>query len=239
MKNITLLTISWNQKEVLELMLKSYLDHHYNGDPLKICLWDNGSTDGTVEWLIDNNIPFLKSVTNIGHESAINVCYPSISTKYCLLVDTDILFNGRVYDFIDWFDQTIVACGDFIDGDILNSPIKARIGAWFILFDIEKCRDHGITYFRNKEEDWSYDVGSQFYENIKMAGLDIHPIHRIPGDMDRDQIGMRYGAFDHLLRMSWDWNKHGDRIGEIQMRQQFVKNKLKEYENIDLKNKFY
>ena len=235
--NVTILTVSWNQKEVLELMLKSYVRHHYVGYPLNIILWDNASTDGTVEWLIENNIPFMRSATNIGHEQAINVCYPAVATPYCLLVDTDIIFNEKIWLFSDHLDDDIVAAGDFIDGDNLGSPIKPRLGAWFILFNIAKCREKGITYFRNKE-DWSYDCASQFYENIKLAGLDIYDIKRLPGDIDRDIIGMRYGAFDHLLRMSWDLNKHGDREGEIRMRQEFVKNKLKEYADIDIKNKF-
>lgn len=235
--DITLLTVSWNQKEVLELMLKSYVRYHHFNNPLKLLLWDNASTDGTVEWLIQNKIPFIKSETNIGHEQAVNACYTSISTKYCLLSDTDIIYKSMVWYYINEFSPRIVAAGDLIQGDSLNSPIKPRLGAWFILFDIDTCRQHGITYFRNNTG-WNYDVGSQFYENLWMNNLQPVLIPRLPGNMDADLIGMSYEKFDHLLRMSWNLDNHGDRRDEVNRRKDFVLEKLKEYDDIDLKGKF-
>lgn len=236
--DLTLVSVNWNNQQCLELMLKSYAAHHFSKNGLKLLLADNGSDDGSQDWLIANEIPFLKFPDNMGHEQMLNVLYPAISTQYVLIVDTDIIFKENVWPMVNSLYKDKVATGDLILGDNLHSPVKPRLGAWFILADIKECRKHGITYFRNTG-DWSYDVGSHFYENIIKAGLDVIPIQREPGNIDRDVIGMRYESFDHLLRMSWDTvKKHPDRKDEVQMRMLYVKEKLQKLQNIDLKGRF-
>lgn len=235
--DVTLMSVNWNNRPCLELMLKSYVKHHYKGEKLNIKLIDNSSTDDSVQWMVENNIPFWRLSENIGHENGVNFLYQSIKTKYALLVDTDILFNEDCSSYLDQLNENVIAAGDLITGDRLNDPIKPRIAAWFILFDIEECCKHGITYFRNNTG-WNYDVGSQFYENLCLNNLGIHVIQRLPGNMDSDQEGMRYGKFSHLLRMSWDLTKHQDREGEIMMRRKYVEARLNEFREIDLKGKF-
>lgn len=234
--DLCLFIINWSNRPCLELCLKSYVKHHYNGEPLKLILGDNCSTDDSLQFYIDNRIPFYREPTNIGHEQLIDKLYPRLSTKYVLLCDSDILFNENCSEYLDVLKDN-AAAGDLITGDQLNSPIKPRLGAWFIAFDRERCWQAGITYFRNKT-DWSYDCASQFYENLWMNNLPVHIIPRLPGNPDSDQEGMRYGKFSHLLRMSWDLNKHADREGEIMMRRKYVESRLNEFRDIDLKNKF-
>lgn len=66
MQDITLVSVSWNNKTVMELMLKSFVKHHYKGEPLKLLLVDNGSDDGSKEWLKENKIPFYDFIINLG-----------------------------------------------------------------------------------------------------------------------------------------------------------------------------
>ena len=232
------MVVNWNNRPCLELLLKSYIKHHYNGTPLKLLLWDNESKDDSRDFYLANGIHFQTSGTNIGHENALNQLYPQVNTKYCLLVDSDILFNENCSSYLDLLNGNTVALGDLITNDRLgDSLIKPRLAAWFILFDIEMCRKKGITYFRNNT-DWSYDVGSQFYENIIQAGLGVHAIQRLNSNPDGSIIGMNYGKFGHLLRMSWDLGKHADRTEEVARRKRYVLERLKEFESIDLKGKF-
>lgn len=235
---VTLLTVSWNNLDCLQLMLKSYVKHHYKGEPLKLMLVDNNSTDGTIEWLQSQGVFSINLDENKGHEQAINLFYGDIFTKYCLLVDTDVEFRANVHDaYLPWLNDKCIMAGELITGDQLNSPVKPRIGAWFNLFDIRAARKAGIETFRDKE-DWSYDVGSHFTERVFETGHHHYQIDRLPSNIDRDVVGMPYGTHDHLGKMSWDLNNHGDRHDEVMMRKAYVKERLKQYENIDLKGKF-
>lgn len=240
MKDITLVTINWNNRLCLELMLKSYVKHHYNGEELNLLLIDNNSADDSREWMDTNGIPYQQLSGNIGHEAAICFLYPEIKTKYVLLVDTDILYNENVFSYIDLLNESTVAVGDLISGDRLGDMvIKPRLGAWFILFDIETCRNKGITYFRHPDNNnASYDVASEFYENLWRNNLGVHALKRLNDNPDSSVIGMQYEKFGHLLRMSWDLNKHVDREGEIMMRRRYVESRLNEFRDVDLRGKF-
>jgi hypothetical protein len=233
----TLLSINWNNRPCLELMLKSYVKYHYKGEPLKLILGDNASQDDSLQFYVDNGIPYYREPLNIGHEQLVDKLYPRIPTKYVLLVDSDIIFNEDCSVYLDSLNDTTVAAGDLIRDDKLTEPIKPRIAPWFILFDIETCRKHGITYFRNNTG-WNYDVGSQFYENVWQSNLGVHIIPRLPGNQDLDLEGMSYSKFSHLLRMSWDLKKHSDREGEVMKRREYVESRLNDFKDIDLRGKF-
>lgn len=236
-QDITLVCVSFNTQPVLELMLKSYVQHHYKGEPLKLLLWDNFSTDNTKVWLHEQGIPFFDNFENIGHENAVNIMYERVTTKYVLLSDSDVIYHSNCNFYLDYLHDGVVAAGDLINGDNLGSPIKPRLGAWSIWFDIDTCRANGITYFRNTTA-WDYDVASQFYENIWQRNLAVHIIPRLPGNIDVDILGMKYGSHSHLSKMSWELHKHADREHEITMRKAYVLEQLKNYEDIDLKGKF-
>lgn len=236
----TLLVVNWNTRRVLELCLKSFVKHHYMGDPLKLMLIDNGSTDDSKQWLTDNRVPFIDLSINIGHEAAVNLVYKKIDTRFVLLCDSDIEFKDEcLYDIINFeMEDRRIAAGELIDGDNLGYAIKPRIGAWWFLFNISIMRDkEGVMKFRDTNL-WNYDTGSWMTEQIFQRGYTHYQIDRIPGDIDRDEVGMRYPKFDHFNKLSWATSHHKDRIEEIAMRMRVVDERLKMYENIDLKNKF-
>lgn len=238
--DITLVVVNWNQRPCIELLLKSYVQHHWIGNPLKLILFDNNSEDGSKEWLVENGIPFISSYENIGHENAINEIYGQIKTKYVLLVDSDVQFNEYVFDYIDSLDNIVVSAGELIDKNFINeTKIKDRVSPWFTLFDYERVREAGINTFRTNE-DWTYDVGSEFYEKITKAGFQNFNIERLPGNQDDDIVSMKYKKFVHWGKVSWDVFEHLDRVTEIVKRREAIANELKHprYEVIKLKNKF-
>jgi hypothetical protein len=237
MNNLTLLTVNWNQRRVMELMLKSFVYTMYLDSPLELMLVENGSTDDSKQWLTENGVPFIDSPINIGHEQAVNMVYKKIQTRYCLLVDTDVIFMSPPGDYLMELNHTRLAAGELMTGDNLGYPMKPRLSPWFFLFDIKKMKSLGVHKFRDTP-DWSYDVGAWYTEQIISRGFDIHNIPRKPGDIDRDVIGMDYGTHRHLGKMSWALGHHKDRVDEVAMRMRYVEEQLKLYEDIDLKGKF-
>lgn len=240
MNEITLTTVNWNQQPCVELLLKSYVKHHYTGKPLKLMLVDNGSTDGSQEWLQKNEIPFVSLPENVGHENGLNHVYNEIGTKYCLLNDTDVEYHSNVFGYIDELNDECISIGELIDKNYMNDiHIKDRISPWFWLFDIGKMRDNGVKYFRDpKVEDWTYDVGSWHWEQMRNLGFTNFNISRKPGNQDEDLVSMRYGCADHIGKVSWNLDNHGDRYSEVMRRRQYVKERLELYKDINIKNKF-
>lgn len=236
--SLTLLTVNWNQQPCVELLLKSHVKHNYAGEPIKICLVDNGSTDGSKEWLKENEIPFVDLYHNVGHENGINLVFKSITTKYVLLLDTDVEFYEDISDYLYHLQGQCISAGELIDKNYIGQDkIKDRISPWFWLFDYSKVREAGIDTFRTKE-DWSYDVGSEFWERIKGAEFSNYNIERLPGNQDSDIVSMSYPKYGHIGKVSWDLLNHGDRQTEVMRRREYVKKRLKLYEHIELKGKF-
>jgi len=237
--DVSLLMVNWNGWAVMELALKSYVKQHYRGEKLKLGLIDNNSTDGSKEWLIENNVPFLDFLVNAGHENAVNILYKELRTPCMLLSDTDVEFIENVYDkYLPLLDDKCKLIGDFITGDVLGDPVKPRVGAWFMLSDVSAMKEKGVSIFRTKS-DWSYDVGSEYTENVLLNGFSVYHTERYPGNIDRDVVGMNYGSHHHFGKMSWNLENHRDRESEVEMRMKYVKEeRLPLYNDIDLKGKF-
>lgn len=237
MKNVTLVSINWNQQKVMELMLKSFIKFHFKDEKLNLILVDNGSNDSSKQWLIENEIPFVSLPNNIGHEQAIDYIYPMIKTKYALIVDTDILFLKNVYDeYLPFFNDEIKLIGEYL---ISGNELISRVGAWFFFYDIESMRKSGVNVFRDAEN-WIYDVASWQTEKVIEKGFKIHDVKRRNeiGNQDVDIYGMVYDTHIHFGKTSWDLIHHGDRVGEVGERRKFITDKVNEYSDIDLKNKF-
>lgn len=240
MKDLTLVTVNWNQQPCLELLLKSYVKYHYKWEKLMVMIVDNGSTDGSKEWLKENEIPFLDLQVNVGHENGLNLIYKQIKTQYCLLNDTDIEYHGNVYQYLEQMKDNIISVGEMIDNNYMQqTKIKDRITPWFWLFDIIKMRENGIEVFRDSNcEDWTYDVGSWHWEQMKNIGFENFNIPRKHWNQDTEIVSMPYEKFDHIGKVSWNLDNHGDRYSEVMRRRMYVKERASLYKDIDLKGKF-
>lgn len=233
--DITVLVVNWNQRQVTELMLRSYAKHHEGINNL--LLVDNYSTDDSREFFSKNGIPYIGLHDNIGHEQAINFVWPLIKTKYVLISDSDVQYIGNVHTYLDHLDAKTIAAGDLITGDKLNDPIVPRIAAWFFMLDVEAVRAHGIHNFRDNTG-WNYDVGSHMTERIFNLGFKHYQITRLPADQDRDIVGWQYPTHWHYGRLSWNLKNHADREGEVSMRMNHIRQQLTYYQDIELQHRF-
>jgi len=238
--DITLVAVNWNQLDCVKLLLSSYIRHHYDGVPLRLMLYDNGSTDGSKQWLNENEIPFFDGYSNVGHENALNIIYNDIKTNKIILNDTDVEYKANVYGYLDEMKGSCISVGELIDGNYINNDkVKDRISPWFWMFDLNEMRRGGIRYFRDPSvEDWSYDVGSWQWEQMKNLGFTNFNLKRGAGHQDHDLISMRYEVADHIGKVSWNLKNHGDRYSEVMQRRDYVKERLLFYQDIDLKGKF-
>jgi len=204
MNNVTLWSVNWNQQKALELMLRSYIMHNYNHEPLNVMIVDNGSTDGSREWLEENGIPFLSLQRNVGHERALQFSYNMINTPLAMLCDSDIKFKFSIEPYIQLLNE-FDSVGEVIEGEEYDGhPLMPRVAPWFHLFKIQKMKDLGVCCWRGTDA-WQYDVGSWYYDKMKELGLKNYRISK----PFYEQVGGDYGRYFHFSQVSTDSSIHG------------------------------
>jgi hypothetical protein len=244
--NTTVLTCSYNTPTITITMLKSFVSVHGIG-PHNIIISENSTTWHTSELLDKNGI---KHILNKGspHSQSIDKLFELCTTKYALLVDTDIIFKQPINRLIEVIEQN----GGTILGEICGSRggymLHDRINPWFCLINIENIKKNNIKFHDQKRIEDSkselfyknipinyavrntspyYDVGSTFYEDIINAKLKII-----------NAKGLN-NYFTHYEGSSWhrgcgnQWlDKHGQLVWEK------YKEEIEKYKDVDIKNQF-
>lgn len=67
----------------------------------EILVVDNGSTDGSVEWLKENNIPSIFLPENTGFTGAVNVGIKAANTPYVILLNNDTAVEPRYVEALE------------------------------------------------------------------------------------------------------------------------------------------
>lgn len=84
---VTIIIPNYNGLRFMKDCLNSLAKQTYKA--YKLCIVDNGSTDGSKEWLRQNNIDFIDLDTNLGFAGACNLALKTVDTKYVILLNND------------------------------------------------------------------------------------------------------------------------------------------------------
>lgn len=101
---VCVLIVNWNGRRHLEVGLPSLLATRYRH--FKIMILDNGSTDGSVDW-VQRNFPQIETVSlgaNLGFAAANNVGLRQVmnaGNKYAVLLNNDTRVDG------DWLEALV------------------------------------------------------------------------------------------------------------------------------------
>jgi GT2 family glycosyltransferase len=93
-KKVTIVITTWNSLEFLKFCLDAL--EKYTEVPYKIIILDNGSSDGTkeyIELLKSNDILYLRSEKNLGTIRALKKADKYIDTKFVVLLDSDSIVS--------------------------------------------------------------------------------------------------------------------------------------------------
>lgn len=246
-EDLTLITCSYNTPEITLTMLKSFVYYHKQfSDHFNILLMENSTNNKTKELLDENNIPYIRSV-GLTHSLGVNEAIKICETKYCLLIDTDIIFKQpivKLYEKMKLNDFAII--GEY-SKDRGGYKLKPRINPWFCMIDVEKINSCNIRFHsqeriestnsvgffgnipinNNRSNEEMYDVGSTFYEDIVKNHLKIAIAKNI-----RE-------LFVHYEGSSWQIES--GHIGYMQLGQQvrnsYLKN-IETFKEVSIKNVF-
>jgi hypothetical protein len=192
MKDLTLLSASYNTPEVTKTMLQSFFFHHpYQ---VKVLISENSTNDSTVKILKENNINFLRNKKML-HGPAVNLLLENCKTEYALLVDTDIIFLKNHQDIFEQFKENNLTLLGEICGDRGGKKLHKRVHPWHCFINVENIRKNKIKFYDKERQsvvhDVGYDIGSMFFEDIHKNKLKI-------GD-----VNLNNDYYRHYEGMSW------------------------------------
>ena len=199
-ESFTLVTCSYNTPIVTICMLKSYCKHHPGIQSL--ILIENSTDDQTRVQLDAYNVPYIKGEDVLtepdrcnwawthycGLDWGVNKC----NTRFCLIVDTDILFRDSIYPYLDQLTKDpdqYIAIGthtmrDKPEPDV-NYYMLPRIHPSFMFLNAEYFKQHKLTFDPyvdiKTSPDECFDVGSYIYYKIIEDGkqtINIDPHKR-------------------------------------------------------------
>jgi len=203
MDDLTLITCSYNTPIVTLTMLRSFCAHHLYINPLII---DNSTDDETEVLLKSYNITYLRNRGGL-HNRSVDILFDNVTTRYVLLVDTDIIFLKDQQPIFEMFKQSSVALLGDICGDRGGKSIHNRVHPWYCWVDLNQIKAHNIKFFNSikqfSKSSKIYDVGCTFFEDVREARLKI-------GD-----IKVENNYFKHYEGMSWRTKRYGNDDGDI------------------------
>lgn len=191
MKDLTLITCSYETPQITETMLKSFKQLHPDIEQMNLIVIENSRDNKTRKLLDSYNISY---VTNKGgtHSKSMDKAFDLCKTKYALVVDTDIIFKAPISDLLVSIKSSGIDLCGIECGDRGGYKLMTRIHPWFMFVNIESIKKHNIKFhddvrieatrsqgFYNNvpitENTYKkmYDVGSTFYEDVKRAKLKI------------------------------------------------------------------
>jgi hypothetical protein len=244
--NTTILTCSYNTPIVIITMLKSFIYVHGIG-PHNIIISENSTNDETAKLLDENGI---KYIINKGspHSQSIDKLFDLCTTKYVLLVDTDIIFKHSITKLVEVMEQNDGTILGEVCGSRGGYMLYDRINPWFCLINIENIKVKNIKFHDQKRIKESkselfygnipinytirntspyYDVGATFYEDIIRSKLKVI-----------NAKGLN-NYFTHYEGSSWHrgcGNKWLDEHGKMVWDK--YQEEIEKYKNVNIKDQF-
>ncbi len=103
MKKITVVIVNWNGLENLKIVIPSLKAQTFKD--FDIIISDNGSTDGSIEWLKKNKIKVIENGKNLGFPAGANRGMRTAKTKYIAVLNDDMYVDKNclknLYDFAE------------------------------------------------------------------------------------------------------------------------------------------
>ena len=153
----SILIPTWNNFPYLKICLSSIRKnstfHH------QILLYINDGSDGTLEWVIKNNIEYIHNSENVGVCMALNALRSKVKTDYILFLNDDMYLCpgwdtalweeiSKTSDKYFFFSSTLLQPNSFFDKSIISN---ANYGETPETFNEEKLLKEYNTY---QHDDW-------------------------------------------------------------------------------------
>jgi GT2 family glycosyltransferase len=107
MYKTAIVILNWNGISYLKMFLATVIKHSLNSETL-VCVADNGSTDGSAEWIADNfkDVKLIKLDKNYGFAGGYNLAVKQLDARYFVLLNSDIeVTEGWLQPLVSFMDN--------------------------------------------------------------------------------------------------------------------------------------
>jgi GT2 family glycosyltransferase len=179
---VSIVILNWNGKEHLQECLESVLRSTYA--PLEIIFVDNGSTDGSVDYVRSGfpSVPVLENGKNLGYAEGNNKGIAVAKGKYVVTLNNDVNVEP------DWLEKPV----EYLENDDLLGVVGCRQMSYY-------NRSVGDGFFHSPSPELSFErVGHGVI-------YDLHSFLAVPGyvisvnggsAIYRRELFIRLGGFD-------------------------------------------
>ncbi|MBI4894348.1 MAG: glycosyltransferase family 2 protein [Candidatus Aenigmarchaeota archaeon] len=203
-KKLTVLVVNWNGLDHLKGLLPTLRKQTFRD--FEVLISDQGSTDGSVEWLKKNKIRFIQNGRNTGFSGGVNRGLRNVRTKYVAVLNDDMKIEPNCLRLLMGTiegDESIGAVQGLVvnwDGTHVESTGLVVTYGSFIA-----TRDKGKTFVKMNRPHVEVDMvnGSatiyrmSVFKKIGMFDEDFNPIYNEDADMS---IRMRNGGYKMMLQ---------------------------------------
>jgi GT2 family glycosyltransferase/glycosyltransferase involved in cell wall biosynthesis len=186
--------------------------------PFEIVVVDNGSSDGTAEWLAEeskkrSNIRNLRQSSNLGYQRAVNIGVAASFGEYILLFNDDAWIEAPEPDGRDWLRHCIDALVDnvgIVGPHLGKSPALGGelLYFWCVMMKKRVMAEVGplddcLFFNYGGDDDYCYRLREKGY-SIKTENLRLrHLMNLVPEDRKRPELAKS----EEVLKEKW-LNKH-------------------------------
>lgn len=106
MINTAIVILNWNGLSFLKLFLPQVIEYSADLDTL-ICVADNGSTDGSADWVAENfsGVKLIRFEKNHGFAGGYNLALQQTEARYFVLLNSDVqVTQGWLNPMLDYMD---------------------------------------------------------------------------------------------------------------------------------------
>ncbi len=107
MTKTIIVILNWNGLEYLKKFLGIVIQHSVNSETV-VCVADNGSTDGSPEWITENfkDVQLLRFEKNLGFAGGYNEAINQLDARYFVLLNSDIeVTDGWLEPLVSFMDS--------------------------------------------------------------------------------------------------------------------------------------
>ena len=166
MEKIGFSLLTLNSLEMTKLALGSFMGTATPGT-FALSILDNGSDDGTKEWLKENHYPFIDKAENIGipkgHNENIRVLMKDPEVKYICIIHNDMIFMPH------WYERMICLMRQLPDYALLSCCVISGNSGW----EMSEAERINVARALEKDELGVANVDPRIYRRVLFEQLGL------------------------------------------------------------------
>jgi GT2 family glycosyltransferase len=214
MNKTAIVILNWNGLDYLKMFLGTVVKYSISPGTI-VCVADNGSTDGSSEWVTENykNVELIRLDKNYGFAGGYNLAIKQLDARYFVLLNSDIeVTGGWLQPLVNYMDNNpdVASCQPKIRSYHNKDHFEyaGAAGSFIDKYGYTYCR--GRIIFEIEKDTGQYDSQIDIFWSSGACMI-------IRSDVWKECNGFDAAFFAHMeeIDLCWRFNKAGYRVSYI------------------------